>query len=269
MKSLTIEGLKALVPSAFSGITSNSVSEKYKMVNTSEVIIHLIEMGWIPTKASETVTKLESRIGSQYHTINFQHPDFKIGEDNIEVIITNSNNAENSFRIIMGIYRLVCSNGLVIGDDVIEPIKLTHIGSIREQVIDAINTIKLKTEEIVSIVNAMKTTKITEEQKEKLIKIAFKFRSKKDITDKQKIEMLTVNRPEDDNDSIWETFNVIQENVVNGNMHYKMKKYGKIDKVTGLPTITYADYKYPKIKDSKKLIKLNQTLFSAVAEMVS
>ena len=81
--------------------------------------------------------------------------------------------------------------------------------------------------------------------------------------------MLTVNRPEDNYDNIWETFNVIQENVVNGNLHYKMKKSGKIDKVTGLPTITYADYKYPVVKDNKKLIKLNQTLFSAVSEMVS
>lgn len=269
MKKLTTADLEALVPSAFSRTQASSVSEKYKMVDTSEVITHLVDMGWTPTKAGETSTKLEARAGTQYHTINFQHPDFKIGKDNIEVIITNSNNAENSFRIIMGIYRLVCSNGLVIGDDVVEPIKLTHIGNIKEQVTEAVATIKAKTEEIISIVDMMKTTKITQAQKDILVETAFKFRSKKDITDEQKTEMLTVNRPEDNYDNIWETFNVIQENVVNGNLHYKMKKSGKIDKVTGLPTITYADYKYPVVKDNKKLIKLNQTLFSAVSEMVS
>lgn len=52
-----------------------------------------------------------------------------IGDEEIvpRLIIDNSFNGEGSLMIRFGIYRLVCSNGLIAGKDIIEPVVMRHL----------------------------------------------------------------------------------------------------------------------------------------------
>ena len=61
--------------------------------------------------------------------ITFQNPDIMIkGKDGDDayprIIMTNSHDGFNAFQFKVGIYRLVCSNGLVVADEEFSDFKL-------------------------------------------------------------------------------------------------------------------------------------------------
>ena len=45
-----------------------------------------------------------------------------------QILMTNSHDGKNSFQFQAGLYRLVCSNGLVIADAQFEDVKMRHMG---------------------------------------------------------------------------------------------------------------------------------------------
>ena len=64
--------------------------------------------------------------------IALQNPDIKImrnGEVDAypQIILTNSHDGFNSFKFMLGIFRLVCSNGLVVCDNQMVNMTIRHI----------------------------------------------------------------------------------------------------------------------------------------------
>ena len=45
-----------------------------------------------------------------------------------QILLTNSHDGKNSFQFQAGLYRLICSNGLVIADTQFEAVKIRHMG---------------------------------------------------------------------------------------------------------------------------------------------
>jgi hypothetical protein len=43
------------------------------------------------------------------------------------LVVSNSYNGEGSLKFSFGLYRLVCSNGLMVGQDIIKPIRVRHL----------------------------------------------------------------------------------------------------------------------------------------------
>ena len=46
----------------------------------------------------------------------------------LKLMLTNSHDGKNSFQFQAGLYRLICSNGLVIADEQFESVKMRHMG---------------------------------------------------------------------------------------------------------------------------------------------
>lgn len=250
---LSMDELKAACPVAFKeNATNPTVSEKYVHANTSTVIEDLAKLGWYPVQAKQCRAKKNSSGIRSFHMIALQNPDVKILKTNIDgtqtvdtyprILLTNSHDGFNSFKFMVGLYRLVCSNGLCVSDGEFANFSIRHINydfeTLREVVSKTIEAVP----NIVCTMNTMKNTIIDEEAKKAIATEVVKIR--KGVADNEKInideetikDILMPQRKEDESDDLWTVFNVCQEKLIKGGfMAYGSK--AKMRKQRGITSI--------------------------------
>jgi hypothetical protein len=220
---LTMEDLKQLVPSAFTNHKHQETSDRYVHMSTEVVIQDLMKLGWVPVKAKEI--RARKRKGYQKHLIVFQHSEMMIkdrkGDDSfIQILLTNSHDGKNAFVFKVGIFRLICENGLVICDNDFGNIAIRHFGYSFEELQKTIQELINKLPILVKKFNKFTRKKLVEEQiKEFAIKAA-KIRG----TDNVDVnELIKPTRKLDEGNSLWAVYNRIQEKLIKGNFTYGNK----------------------------------------------
>ena len=265
---LSMDDLRKACPAAFKTTPTNpGVSERYVHANTATVIEDLAKLGWYPVQAKQCRPKKGSKGIRSFHMIALQNPDVKIckpvtditGETTEivdsypRIILTNSHDGFNSFKFMVGLFRLVCSNGLILCSDEMVNMSIRHINysfeALRTVVSSAIEQIPY----IVNTMNTMKNTKLSEAEKKELATAVVKIR--KDVEDDERfsideatvMDILMPVREEDKGDDLWTVFNVCQEKMIKGGFQSTSKN----DKVR----------KQRKITSIKKDVEYNQRLW--------
>lgn len=245
---LTKEEIQTQCPLAFKSAPTNpAVSGKYLFVNTETIIDDLAKLNWFPVVAKQRRSKGKDTIYSK-HMISFQNPDIMIkGKDGDDafprIILTNSHDGLQAFKFSVGIFRLVCSNGLVVADEKFSDFRIRHKGytfaELREVVLQAVRDLPNRVE----VLNKMKSTILTPEQKNQLALEAMLVRAGVDPTsekastfqyDQETLdEILEPKRKEDQGSDLWRVFNVVQEKIINGEFHAALKG-AKVRKVKAI-----------------------------------
>ena len=266
---LTKDQLKELCPVAFKDAPTNpKVTDKYLFVNTETIVDDLEKLGWKPVSAAMRKSRGKDTIFSK-HMVSFQNPDIKITSkdgDNAfpRIIMTNSHDGLQAFKFSVGIFRLVCSNGLVVADEKFSDFKIRHKGytftELRDVVAQAVKDLPNKVE----VLNKMRNKILTQDEKQKLALDAMLIRAgitpdsdkaKKFEYDKETIEdILDPKREADKGDSLWKVFNVVQEKITQGEFHAALKG-AKVRKVR-------------KIKSFEKDLQVNKELFKLATALV-
>ena len=266
---LTKEQLREMCPVAFKDAPTNpKVTSKYLFVNTETIVDDLEKLGWKPVSAAMRKNRGKDTIFSK-HMVTFQNPDIKITSkdgDNAfpRIIMTNSHDGLQAFKFSVGIFRLVCSNGLVVADEKFSDFKIRHKGytftELRDVVAKAVKDLPNKVE----VLNKMRNKILTKDEKQKLALDAMLIRAgitpdsdkaKKFEYDEETIEdILEPKRNEDKGDDLWKVFNVIQEKITQGEFHAALKG-AKVRKVR-------------KIKSFEKDLQVNKELFKLATALV-
>ena len=266
---MTIDQLKKEVPFAFLNAPTRQVSSKYVHVPTSRVIDDLMSMGWQPVQAAQRRGRAGKTSMFSKHMIKFQNPNLIIkgneGDDVFpQIILTNSHDGTQSFKFMMGLYRLVCSNGLVIADEEFASFKIRHMGYSFEDLQQLITNAVEELPKKVEVINTMKSVELTEKQQKDLAFKAFLLRQgialeseqakEVEISDEVLENILETQRAEDAGNDLWVTFNRVQEAITQGGFQGALQG-AKIRKVR-------------KIKSFEKDLKLNQRLFDLALQYV-
>ena len=262
---LTKDQVRALAPVAFATEpTSNKVSDKYLHVNTETIIDDLAKLGWLPVTASQRKARATDKttIFSK-HMVSFQNPDLMIkgknGDDAFpRLILTNSHDGFNSFQFRVGIYRFVCSNGLVVADEEFSAFRIRHKGytfaELQEVVVQAVKDLPNKVE----VLNKMQMRELTPVEQRQLAIDAMQLRTNRiDATwDEETIQdVLTPIRDADKGNDLWSVFNVIQEKITQGGYSAALNG-AKVRKVR-------------KIKSFEKDLEVNQKLFKLATALIN
>ena len=266
---ITKDQIREIAPLVFADAPTNpDLSKRYLFVNTETIIDDLNKLGWLPVQAAQRKSRGNGTIFSK-HMVAFQNPDIKIkgegGDDSFpRIIMTNSHDGMQAFKFSVGIFRLVCSNGLVVADEQFSEFKIKHkgytFGELREVVNQAVEDLPNK----VQVLNDMKSRTLTSEEKNKLALDAMLIRAgitpdsekaKAFNYDEETIEdILDPKREEDKGDDLWRVFNVIQEKITQGDFHAALTG-AKVRKVR-------------KIKSFEKDLKVNKELFKLATNLI-
>ncbi len=262
-KFLNKKELSEIAPSIFTMTPSSEVSDKYTHIPTEKVIDDMELLGWKPVDAKEVKARTKSTQGVQKHMIVFRNNDVVINGDDgdtvfPQILMTNSHDGKNAFQFTAGLFRMICVNGLVIADTEFEDIKMRHMGYTFEDLQDLIKDMVEKLPLTVDSMNKMKAVELEEEQMFNLAKDLLNIRvdgTDNTYPDEAIGEVLNIQRKKDEGNGLWEVFNRIQENIIEGNFEY-ITKGGKKRQARV-------------IKNFKQDMDVNKKMFSKALELVA
>ena len=191
------------------------IKTKEFYIPTLDVVTKLQDEGWHITGVNEQRGK-NRKITNNY--VQLQHPDFAIKNDKgknealASVTITNSCNGGKPLQLDLGVYRQVCSNGLIGFDQAAESETIKHIQVNYSNLDHFISNIVRKTSTILNEFEKLKHTDLTVADMRKLAYESAKLRYN-NLDDINIDDLLSINRIEDEGNNLWTVFNRIQENL--------------------------------------------------------
>ncbi len=118
--ALSDEELRRCAPSIFASQPIDTVSDRYSFLPTSSVLKGMRENGWLPVRAEQQSVRTEARRGFQKHLIRFARAEhlgsWEKNQVRPEVVLLNSHDKSSAYQLHCGLFRLVCSNGMVVSD---------------------------------------------------------------------------------------------------------------------------------------------------------
>lgn len=203
------------------------IKTKEFYIPTLDVITKLQHEGWQLKGVDEQRGK-NRKISSNY--VQMQHPDFAVknskGKDEAytSVTISNSCNGAKPLQMSLGMFRQVCTNGLVAFDQHAETENIKHIEVNYMNLDRFITSVTNKTSKLLTEVNEMKRKGLSIGDMRKLAIEAASLRYN-DLDDINIDDLLVVNRVEDESNDLWTVFNRIQENLTHdvNNMNEDIK----------------------------------------------
>lgn len=114
-RPLTDAELMQTVPSFFSGDKHESRSERYTYIPTINIINRLREEGFQPFFSCQRHVRDLSRREYSKHMLRLRREGQINGKEVPEIILLNSHDGSSSYQMVPGLFRFVCTNGLVCG----------------------------------------------------------------------------------------------------------------------------------------------------------
>lgn len=218
---LTRKAISELAPSVFAEQPHHSRSERYGYVPTISVVNKLLKNDYVCVAASQSKVRAKHIDRKEFtkHMLRFQSRKHAEAERVVgglipEVVLINSHDGTSSFQLQAGLFRLVCSNGLVIQDQDHGSIRIQHSGQIADRVLEAADAIMEEAPKILRVSKEWDAIKMNRRQQLGLAKKALELRFKNPpVTADQIIEPI---RNEDEAPTLWRTFNTIQEHLTKG-----------------------------------------------------
>lgn len=196
------------------------LSERYRFIPTTEPISVLASAGWMPVKASEARTRIEAKRGYQKHMIRFNHSDYTSSlnyKDSIpQIILTNDHSGGSSFEMLIGIFEVICTNGLIVCSTNLGRIRIPHLKYKNIDVEEGIKKLVSDIPQVMSEINKMKQIELNEKQKDEYLTKVVGIRWDKDKVAVRWKELGYNLHTEQSKDTLWNVFNVAQEHIIKG-----------------------------------------------------
>lgn len=262
-QALTKSKLQQIAPSIFSSSPKDGLSNKYNFIPTIEVVKEMEKEGWLPVKAVESRTRNEQNEGFQKHMVRFRNfnervnGQLAVGDTFVELVLTNSHNGLSSFVFNCGLYRLACSNGMVVAESSFDSARIRHNSYDATKVIDICAETVQKAPMITAGVEKMQAIQLTSQEQLIFANAAKQLRFEKP-NEIETERILRPNRRSDIGTDLWKTFNVTQENLIKGKVMYD--RFNAAGRYQGRGRTR-------EVKSIDGNVKLNQALWTLAEEM--
>ena len=228
-RPLSMEQICLLAPAALSEIPSSKVSDKYTFLSTKNVIEYLDKKDIVPFAAEQTHSKDRD---TSKHMIRFRSRGAlnakeckDLGMLIPEIILTTSHDAKSAFRFNLGFFRFVCSNGLIVSDSSVNTISIKHMNANESEVIDAVFEVLDSSDNMIDQAYEMNKFKMTNDLNTQFAEEAFKLKFKNsDECESPKFDprlLLQARRRQDCEPTLFNTMNIVQENLIRGGVRYR------------------------------------------------
>ncbi|WP_421694387.1 DUF932 domain-containing protein [Aestuariivirga sp.] len=216
-EALDNEALFRHVPSVFAREAHDSRSERYVYVRTIEIVEGLRREGWFPFFAVQSVPRDGSRHGHAKHMLRLRRDDGIGKPEAAEVIIVNSHDGTSAYQMFAGVLRFVCTNSMIAGER-FEEVRVPHKGGIQDQIIEGVYTVAEDFPRLIDATETMKDTRLSRDEQQVLAEASLVARYGEGESPVRPDQIIAPRRREDVGQNLWQTFNVIQENLIRGGL---------------------------------------------------
>jgi len=215
-RALTNDQIARYAPSILATEAHASRGERYAFIPTIDVLDGLRAEGFQPFEVRQTKVRDVGRREHTKHMVRLRHANalHAVGTEVPEIILINSHDGSSSYQLLSGIFRMVCSNGLIAGD-VHNDVRVRHTGNVVNDVIEGSFEVLQNLQQVTGSIDAMRAVELTDAEQRLLAAGAIELRWGDESPVKPQ-QLITPRRYEDNKSDLWTTFNRIQENLVKG-----------------------------------------------------
>lgn len=216
---ISLNSLRERVPAIFTKTPSPKVSDRYSFADSEYYLQKFIDADWFIHSARQ-VSK------SEYapHQVILRNNDIAtVGDLLPQLMFTNSHNGIKKMTIDTGIYRLVCSNGLVVPTSITQSLSIKHLDLGDSTTDTIVNSFYEKVPIIMNSIDRMRNKILTDDEIDNFTYNALQIR----FTNAVGININDVVKPlrlEDNSDDLWTVFNVVQEKLIRGGIQLPSKR---------------------------------------------
>lgn len=224
--------VKSVAPSVFADREDDSRSTKYRFVSSDSLLDQMNEAGFLVVGAQEQRSRKPDGTPTRKHLLRFAHQDMLeySRDQRIELVMINSHNGSCSYQLMAGMFRQVCTNGLIVGTS-IAAINIRHMGHTGEDVIEASLKLASETPFIMDSIHRMQGIELTHKRQLDFAHEASRLRLGEDYETKIHPEALLTPRRWNDigftsegSATVWQCFNRVQENLIKGGVPLKTQE---------------------------------------------
>jgi len=189
-------------------------SKNYKFSSSEEIGKVLQDQGFELDGVSYAKPTKEENKGFQKHIMIFSKPDLLVdGGNKLQLLVTNSHDGKSALKLDAGVYRAVCANGLVAGNDLFSQRVLHKGGEFEQKLRESLEYMMSKMNELKGEVERMQNTKINNSQAHDYLMAMAEYRLKDvDLAGINTDSVIKLHRAEDSAEDVYTFFNRVQEN---------------------------------------------------------
>ncbi|MBS0898577.1 DUF932 domain-containing protein [Pantoea dispersa] len=216
-RPLTREELMQVVPSVFSTDRHGSRSEKYAYIPTITLLENLQREGFEPFFACQSRVRDPDRREHTKHLLRLRRTGQITGQQVPEIILLNSHDGSSSYQMLPGLFRAICTNGLVCGQSFGE-VRVPHRGNVVEKVIEGAYEVLGVFDRVEEKRDAMQSLLLPSPAQQAFARAALTYRFGEEHQPVTATQILTPRRYEDHQNDLWTTYQRIQENLLKGGL---------------------------------------------------
>lgn len=208
---------------SFSHNTGFETSARYVPINTAELVSQFEAAGFGLHGTSAARVKNIARQGFQKHLFSFRHDNLQlknVGDSVPQIILKNSYDGSSSLQVMLGIYRFVCANGLIVGSSWAS-YRIRHVGANAVQsAVQAALDVSKQADLVADKVQLMQAKLMSQGEMFDLAAAAAQLVRPDNALMVDVSSLLTPRRAADTDNNLWTVYNRIQENVIRGGLVY-------------------------------------------------
>lgn len=216
-RPLTHDELMTHVPSVFGSDKHVSRSERYTHIPTITLLENLKQEGFEPFFACQTKVRDQSRREHTKHMVRLRRAGQLTGHQVPEIILLNSHDGSSSYQMLPGLFRGVCTNGLVCGQSFGE-VRVPHKGDVVGKVIEGAYEVLGVFDRVEEKRDAMQSLLLPTPAQHALAKAALTYRFGEEHQPVTESQILSPRRWQDENSDLWTVYNRLQENLSKGGL---------------------------------------------------
>jgi len=256
---------------------ADSTSSKYGFISSENIVSYFQNQGFELDGISYAKTRNPEKQGFQKHIMVFSMPDLLIdGGNKLQILALNSHDASQSLRLNVGVYRAVCANGLISGEDIFEE-RITHIGNFRLKLEEAlkkiVHNLPLVKEQIVAMQNKEVSFSDAKSFMRKMVDLRLQG-----IEGLREVNLATVDqvrRGHDASNDLYTFYNRVQESIIRGGIQYT-KEVAQFNEdkspilgPNGETVFKLKSNTTREVKDFKRNIELNKALWNEALKLAA
>ena len=219
---LSDDELRARAPSIFATEAHESRSDRFAPIPTAAVIEGLRREGFEPYHAMQARTRDAGKADYTKHMVRLRHRSL-VGDEGqrFEIALVNANDGTAAYNMLPAVYRLICQNGLMVGQSYDE-VKVRHSGQALDEVIEGAYRVLSEAPRVMDQISRFQSIQLSAPERGLLAEAAHGLRFPDRAPEEVPVTPAALIRPRRSADAMadrWTTLNVVQENVIRGGQH--------------------------------------------------
>lgn len=219
-RSLSVQDLRTIAPAIFAPTAHERMSARYTFIPTEKVLTGLMQAGFVAVDARQMHTrKSDPRYARHIVRLRRRFETVSLRDAIPEILFLNSHDGTSAYQIRLGLYRVVCTNGLIVSRGAFPAWRVSHRGDIVDEVVAGALELSERFEQLALRVERMEQRRLVKDEQLQLAEQALALRFPDvALAGMAPSQLLHGRRIEDLHDDLWSVFNRIQENLLVGGL---------------------------------------------------